>query len=370
MLVVVAFHSFGLLTPFGKQYVPGGFLGVDLFFVLSGFLITALLLGEHAARGRISFASFYRRRALRLLPALVMLLAAHFMYSLIVDFPTKIEAQTAGAALFYILNWWVVLGNRINADLGHLWSLSMEEQFYLVWPLVVLLLLSFRRRFSTVVLILLGLIVALIVHRVVLWHGGTPGLFLRVRTDTRADGLLIGALGAVLWTRGKVPRRGLAVAATVSSVFLVYCVFTPHSYDVYLAGGFTAVALACAIVVLAVMESGWFGAAVLGLAVLRAVGRVSYGLYLWHMPVMWAVARATAGVPVIAKFAITLGLIGMITCASWYVIERPFLRWKDRLAERSRERAEQTLQDTNRVEARAVLVRPDEHVTTEMPPCC
>lgn len=335
VLVVVGFHAFGLLAPVW-QWLPGGFLGVDVFFVLSGFLITSLLIGEHDRRGRIGLGGFYRRRALRLLPALVLLLVAHFIYSEIIGSPTKIELQTAGVVLFYFLNWWAVLGHPFSTDLGHLWSLSVEEQFYLVWPLVVLLFVSFRRRLPVVVTILVVAVSAVVLHRIVLWQGGAPKLSLHVRTDTRADGLLIGTLLAVLWTQQKIPRRGLGVAATVSVGFLAYCIFTPRPFGFYADGGFTAVAVASAVILLAVVESEWLGNIVLGFAALRAIGRVSYGLYLWHHVVMFAVARESAHIKPVMRFVIALGLTAAITCASWFLVERPFLRWKDRLEARSK----------------------------------
>ena len=158
---------------------------------------------------------------MRLLPALVVLLVAHLVYVQIAGLGTARELKTIAVTLLYVLNWWAVLGNQFTTDLGHLWSLSVEEQFYLVWPAVVLLVIGLRRRLWIAVVALLLMLLAVMVWRWALWRSGTPTIKIHVRTDTRADGLILGALLALLWVKGLVPKRGLATAATVAFGFLV-----------------------------------------------------------------------------------------------------------------------------------------------------
>ncbi len=196
--------------PFIHDFFTGGFLGVDVFFVLSGFLITALLLREQADHGGVCFGSFYARRALRLLPALFVLLMAHAIYARIAHLPSAAEISTIRAAIFYYVNWygvWHVFG--VAQGLGHLWSLAIEEQFYLVWPTVLVLFLGLRRKTTRVTVILVAAIVTIGVHPALMWEHGTSWLFIFLRTDTRADSLLVGALLACLWVRRRTPTKGL-----------------------------------------------------------------------------------------------------------------------------------------------------------------
>ncbi len=345
VLIVVVFHLQGVLTPLRTQYVPNGFLGVDLFFVLSGFLITSLLIGEHDRKSKIGFGRFYRRRVLRLLPALLLVLLAHGIYVLITGGSRTLERQTDLAAIFYYMNWRSVSGGAINSDMGHLWSLSVEEQFYLIWPVLLLgllLLLAAVRRVSVIVVILLVAIAGVVLLRISLWNAGTPPLRLYIRTDARADALLIGALLAILWTHHRVPKRGLAIAATISTIFLVYILTHPIGLRVpfFHFGGYTLVAFAFAIVILAALESRWFGNAMLRFGPLCAIGLVSYGLYLWHLPIFAILSRSTTVMhwQPLGRYALALSLTAVATAASWFLLERPVLKWKDRLERRSDER--------------------------------
>lgn len=143
----------------GGPLFPGGFLGVDLFFVLSGFLITTLLLEEHRDRGRISFTTFYERRALRLLPALGVLLAGTTIWVAVTADGLRAHLRGVLAAVFYVWNLAVAAGVDVgDFGHGHLWSLAVEEQFYLVWPLLAsgLVLVTARRPAMVVACCLLG----------------------------------------------------------------------------------------------------------------------------------------------------------------------------------------------------------------------
>jgi peptidoglycan/LPS O-acetylase OafA/YrhL len=318
------------------NFFSGGFLGVDVFFVLSGFLITALLLREQADHGGVRFGSFYARRALRLLPALFVLLMAHAIYARIVHLPSPAEISTIRAAIFYYTNWygvWHPLG--VAQGLGHLWSLAIEEQFYLVWPTVLVVFLGLQRKTTTVTVILVAAIVAIGANRALMWEHGTSWLSVFVRTDTRSDSLLVGALVACLWVRRRTPTKGLVPAAWIASGVLLLCVelSKPDTGFAYL-GGFTVVAIAVAVLVLAALDSSWSGNRLLSLRPLRAIGRVSYGLYLWHLPVFFAVLHYGSHWSPVVRVTVAYSASAAFTTLSWVLVETPALRVKRRLADR------------------------------------
>jgi peptidoglycan/LPS O-acetylase OafA/YrhL len=340
VLLVVLTHSFliGVTTHIAvvDNFLSGGFLGVNIFFVLSGFLITALLLREHADRGRVRFGKFYAGRALRLLPALYVLLAAHVIYVAVTNpFPFENELVSVRAAFFYYYNWQVVWNLLKTApDLGHLWSLSIEEQFYVVWPAVLILFLGLRHRAKTVVGVLIAVIVLIAVNRALLWQH-TDWRALLNRTDTQADGLFVGALLAVLWVRRRTPTRGLIPVAWIAFGVVVLSVeFVRGDGSFYFDGGSTLFAAAIAAVILATLETNWPVNRLLCLAPLRAVGRVSYGLYLWHYPIFRVVARYGARWPFPVPAVVGFTAAGTATVLSWVLVEQPALRWKHRLQAR------------------------------------
>jgi peptidoglycan/LPS O-acetylase OafA/YrhL len=176
-------------------------------------------------------------------------------------------------------------------------------------------------------------IVAVDIHRAVAFdHTSGFGLIpLYSRTDYRADSLLVGALLAQLWVRRKSPTRGLRTAAWIAFAFVATCIARVHVTDAFLyRGGYTLVAVAIAAILLAVLESNWVVIQALCLAPLRAIGRVSYGLYLWHIPVFLAVYRYGSHLDSSTRLVLGLGIAGAITYASWVLVERPILRWKRR----------------------------------------
>ncbi len=353
VLMVLMSHSRTLIAPgysgFPRvdQFMAGGYLGVDLFFVLSGFLITALLLSEQGQHGAVRFGSFYGRRALRLLPALFALLAAYAAYNIIAGEPREPMLTTARYALFYMSNWqaaWHL--TTIAPGLDHLWSLSIEEQFYLFWPWVLIGLLGIRRSAAFVATVLVAAIFAVAVHRAVMWHDIQPGLpailqLLRGKRvfmglDTRVDELLIGCLLASLWVRGRTPTRGVVTAAWVGTITLLLCIqFSGGGGGNFVYyGGYDVIALATALLILAIVDGRWIGNRLLSVSPLRLIGRVSYGLYLWHLPIFYAVAVNLPHEPRIIRVALAFSLTAIAVTASWKFIEQPALRLKRRLERR------------------------------------
>jgi peptidoglycan/LPS O-acetylase OafA/YrhL len=281
----------------GNPYLPGGFLCVDLFFVLSGYLITSLLLVEWEARNRIDLRRFWMRRARRLLPALVVVVLAALVLAAI--FARTDLGRTRGDAvssLLYYTNWHLIIANHSYFTLmgrpsllQHLWSLAVEEQFYVIWPLLLVpgLVLIGRKRLPF--LVVAGIAGSAILMWLLYNPGGDPSR-VYYGTDTRAFLLLMGILLALVWPLVERLRRALpvlelfGVAALVGTVllFLQMRDFDPTLYR----GGDLAAAFCFAVLIAAVAHPQTGIGQALGVAPLRWIGERSYGIYLWHWPVV------------------------------------------------------------------------------------
>jgi peptidoglycan/LPS O-acetylase OafA/YrhL len=336
ILLVLAYH-FGLL--------PGGFFGVDLFFVLSGFLITTLLVEEWECRGTISLKRFYLRRSLRLLPAFCLLLLAGYAFTLLFR-PADVAAYGREMCIAgcYLANWPHLHGAALPT-MGHTWSLSTEEQFYLLWPLLLLSMLRLRVSRRTILLTVAGGILASAAVRALLFSAHPPrgpelGQFtmeLYVAIYARADSLLSGCFVGLLAAWNMLPRSplwqrasgGATLAAVSALAYTVGHAAADQFQNFY--GRFTFVALMTALILsYQVSAPSGFVVRLLGCAPLVFVGRISYGLYLYHHPVMYwlrdfeLVQREHS--------LLSLGLTLVVALASYYAIERPCLKLKSRLA--------------------------------------
>jgi peptidoglycan/LPS O-acetylase OafA/YrhL/SAM-dependent methyltransferase len=334
---VVAYHL---------GYLRGGFLGVDAFFVLSGFLITSLLLGERHRRGRIALGSFWGRRARRLLPALGVLLVAVGVYAYF--FASATEGQHLGgdiaATAGYIANWHLIFGGvgyfeqfASPSLLQHAWSLAVEEQFYLVWPIVVAGILAWRRGRTGVLAVLAGVAaVGSVIEMAVLYQPGHDTSRLYYGTDTRAASVLIGALLAIALTRWPVRAealgrvgRGLLGGAAVAAAAVTGVAWTvAGGSDGWLyRGGFAGLELALGLVILAVM-AGVPGPLrrLVELAPLRWLGLISYGLYLWHWPVIVVLSPERTGWDGPLLAVTRIAVMVSLTLASYWLIETPVRR--------------------------------------------
>jgi peptidoglycan/LPS O-acetylase OafA/YrhL len=299
ILLVVAFHT--------GRVLPGGQLGVDLFFVLSGFLITSLLVTEMHQHGRISLRGFYRRRALRLLPALVAMLAIYLTVVWLSGQPLREPTRGAILGATYTVNIAQDIGGPLEAEgMRHLWSLAVEEQFYLLWPPLLLLLL-WRRVSPRWILVALGSAAVLSVAARFLSDGYPYG------PHNRADGLLIGCAVALALTHRMLPTW-LPRAAPLAVLFMaILAVGVKVPYV-----GRSLFAVAAAVLIVAAVEQPESRLVrLLDRAWLRWFGMISYGLYVWHWPIFAGMTWA-AGLPVALLAAIL----------SYRLIEEPFLRRK------------------------------------------
>jgi peptidoglycan/LPS O-acetylase OafA/YrhL len=333
VLAVLAVH-------FPVPFIDGGFLGVDLFFVLSGFLITTLLYVEWEETGTLRLGAFYGRRALRLFPGLAAcLLVALLAVHLVGDADLKERSETGAlsaamgalSAAFYVANWMrVTHGNEALGVFNHTWSLSVEEQFYILWPILLWILLR-RGRTSRQIAIILTLALAVsIAWRLVLWDQGASFARLYNGSDAHADPLILGCLLAI-WRR-KHSARPTTLMVTIAATALCtgLLLARPDASYMYL-GVLTFLALACAVLIAAVDQPGSAGRLVwlLSLPPLVIIGRLSYSLYLWHYPVDHLMRRTMLSLE--WQLPLDIALSFLLAFLSYTYVERPFLRLKRHL---------------------------------------
>jgi peptidoglycan/LPS O-acetylase OafA/YrhL len=328
VLAVMAHHA---LLP----YFSGGSIGVDIFFVLSGFLITSLLLEEWRKTGAISLRKFYLRRVLRLIPALTLFLIFIQSYVLaMLRGPKFWEMEKAIASVVFYIGNWVQAFHLVNMSiLSHAWSLSIEEQFYLVWPFVLLVLLrrGWRERW---ILSLLGFAIGFIVlMRALMWSGSDSISRIYFGSDTRSDELLVGCALA-MWIRLNIfPRERvrsiLQYFLFPASLLILAMIMHPWRTKIMYTIGWPTLELAVSIVILSLMlEAAGPLQRVFELRPVVWIGKLSYGLYLWHFPIIGRTAEWQIPGPFkwIAGFALSF----VAASASYYLVEVKFLRRKQR----------------------------------------
>ena len=339
VLAVIAYHD-------SYAWAKGGFLGVDLFFVLSGFLITTLLVVEFRRASTIRLSDFWARRARRLLPALLLVLAFVAVYTHfgVVPWERNGVRNDMFASLFYVANWRFIFDQQgyfqlfsAASPLRHMWSLAIEEQYYLVWPLVVLACLRVGRGSARVLGLVCGAgAVASIVAMRMRFHPGDPsGAY--YATDARAHTLLIGALlalGLLAWKPNARARRALAALAIPALlVVLVAAHRASGTGSAYYHGGSALFAVVVAVVIAGVLQPGPL-ASLLAWRPLAWIGRISYGLYLWHWPIdVWLVpARVHVGTTTLNLLRLAVTFAAAVV--SYYAIERPIRerRWNLRVS--------------------------------------
>jgi len=333
VLAVFLYHA-------GVDWTPGGFLGVDVFFVISGYLITSLLLSERRRTGTVKLGQFWLRRARRLLPAVGVLIAVTMVVAAIVE-PDRVGALRgdAIASLAYVANWRFIFEHQPYFEqfqrpslFRHLWSLSVEEQFYLFWPLAFAggMALLGRKR------LLVGVLAGAAASLALTWILFDPSDASRVYygTDTHAAGLLIGVALALAWSpwqlRRATPGRwcgpALDAIGAIALCYLVLSFLRVHDYDLALFhGGYLWLALASAAVIAVVAHPSARFASLLAQPPLVWLGLRSYSFYLWHWPVL-ALTRPGLDVSLPRGLLIPLQLLAVLALAdlSYRFVELPF----------------------------------------------
>lgn len=334
VLSVMACHA-------DETFLRAGFIGVDIFFVISGFLITALLIEEFDATKRISLKLFYMRRVLRLAPALIFMLAVYSFVSIFLfDFSRTLRNWgDALIVLFYSANWARAFDMHSPTHLGHAWSLSIEEQFYALWPpLLWLMLRTFRARWI-VAASTAALALGVLAWRNYMLLGGASGARIYNGLDTRADALMAGCFFGILIASGLLPPqiRGLAsrvfVAAGLLGLIALLGLTAGPAWDapIMFRWLYFGIAVLSAVVILdCVMNPASVVKRFLALKPLVWIGTVSYGLYLWHYAI-YSIMRDFQFTTIQILLFGNIMTFAVVT-ASFYFLEKPFLRLKKRFA--------------------------------------
>ncbi len=333
VMAVLIYHSW-------LGWLPGGFLGVEVFFVISGYLITALLLAEWNKLGTVNLRMFWWRRVRRLVPALVGCVLATLIFT-VLFLPGEVTHLRADvlAALGYVTNWYLVFSQQSYFEvvgrpslLQHLWSLAIEGQFYLIWPLLFVLGMRRWPRLMPVAIVL-GAIASSVLMTYLYQPTADPSR-VYYGTDTRAAGLLYGAAFAFVYAPDRLPHQvGPGVALRLDllgmGALIVLCGFFLRLNEVeplLYRGGFVAVAVTTLILIkIAVHPCSFFGWGVLGSKPLRWIGLRSYSIYLWHWPI-FMVTRPFLDVPLdgIPLLGVRLLVTLLLADLSYRFIETPF----------------------------------------------
>jgi peptidoglycan/LPS O-acetylase OafA/YrhL len=311
VLIVLA-HHFWLL--------PGGWIGVDVFFVLSGYLITSILTHELHQTGSVSLGNFYLRRALRLTPPLVLICLFQFARAPFTAHAGEIRKATIIGGL-YLENWANVFHFGDPGVMGHTWSLAVEEQFYWLWP-VALLLIACRRP----TLWLSGALAVMLLARAVGWmEGASDGLL--QSTFLRPCGLII---GCVLALAPKVDGPRFTVPVMLAAILLLAAVGSERQGAMLLFGPLAASLMAAGTI--ACLHGGGRSVAALSWDPLRYVGRISYGLYLYSIPIL--ILAKSAKLPHVPT-AFLIPVVFVVAGLSYEFVEKPCLRLKSRAGART-----------------------------------
>jgi peptidoglycan/LPS O-acetylase OafA/YrhL/CubicO group peptidase (beta-lactamase class C family) len=318
--------------------VAGGYLGVESFFVLSGFLITTLLAADWRRHGHVRIGEFWLRRARRLLPALLLTLAGTLLLTAAL-LPGELRPLGADtlASLLYVMNWKLVVAQQSYFDalsrpslLQHLWSLAIEEQFYLLWPLACAAGMRLLRPAGFLATVLAAILASSLLM-FALYESGADTSRIYYGTDTRASGLLIGAALALIWTperrQSSGGRYGPALEAAgglALALVLAAYVWLHEQHPLLYLGGFQLVALATALVIVATTApSSRLLPRLLEARPLLWLGRRSYSLYLWHWPIFLLVGEAAGPENRWSADLLGFGLTMLLASASYRFVEQP-----------------------------------------------
>lgn len=350
-----------VLYHFAPEFLPAGFLGVDVFFVLSGFLIASLALGEHRYTGRVAVGAFFARRARRLLPAAITTIVIATAIAVVLD-PGSYRSSLRGqavASLLYVNNWWAIAQNDTyqavfgaESPLTHFWSLSIEEQFYLAFPFVMLVLVAIVRRrtdascaLARVLAVVAGVgAVASAAAMAIMYDPFVEPSRLYYGTGTRVQAVLLGvAGGCVMWVwRTRAPSGPSAVGSSprssriwtllggAATIALVVASLRGGFMQSWLyRGGFFAMAIAALVLVTSVVSHRGAVARAFELRPFVTLGLFSYGIYLWHWPIEVFLDESRTGLDGLPLFALRVAVTAAATAVSYRLVERPFRSPRD-----------------------------------------
>jgi peptidoglycan/LPS O-acetylase OafA/YrhL len=312
----------------------GGTVGVGLFFGLSGFLITSLLVEERHLTARVRLGQFYLRRFFRLIPALLLMLACIVVLGEALGSPGI--GRDSLYALFYAGNWAQIAGGYFPA-LAQTWSLAVEEHFYLVWPMAFLVAWRYGGRRAALAVAACGAVAALIL-RLSMFEAGAAAVRLQYGSDDRADAILVGAAVALI-TAGQIrqPPRWLTYGSWAVLAALLVAAPVGH---LMLTAGFSLVAIASAVIAADAAAGRSFAARALRIKPLITVGAVSYGLYLWHFPIIKLLEPPLSEhLPHALAVVVVVVLFTAAALLSYFLVERPALELRRSRFERRRTRA-------------------------------
>ncbi len=340
VLAVIAYHL-------NLPWAPGGLLGVCIFFVLSGYLITDILVTQWKTSGGMNLKDFWLGRARRLLPALFVMLAGVIIWLSFYD-PSRLSSlwNDVWAAVFYSSNWWLIFHQVSYFDsfgppspLGHLWSLAVEEQFYLVWPLLLGLGLRYVPRRGRLIRLITVLAIISAAAMAIIYQPGLDPSRVYYGTDTRAFALLVGAVLALVWPSRKLSpalpsrhRKILDAAGGTALLLVLLMIGQSNQYQSFLYyGGLLLFSIVSAVLVAVLAHPASRLGRLFSIPPLRWLGVWSYGIYLWHYPVIVLTSPGvnTGGLNITLAFAQTVLSI-TLAAVSWYFIEDPIRhgRWQ------------------------------------------
>jgi peptidoglycan/LPS O-acetylase OafA/YrhL len=327
--------TFGVLTAHTRMALfPGAIIYMDVFFAMSGYLITSLLITEYRRHGSINLGKFYLRRFKRLYPALAAMTATFTIACLLFSTDLTARLTEAAAAFFYVTDYWRAFGLPDIHYTGHIWSLAVEEQFYLLWPLCFILLLRAFGLSATIIVAAFAAAACFWAWRIWLAATGTDIAYLYNAFDMRADSLLIGCGTAVILSRvdlGEFPRLSRLLANSLVPLTLVMLAIgfsidwhmRWYYYVSPLLGALPGVIFVGAIV----QQRRTAMHALFEHPIPVFCGRICYGLYLWHYPIfLWITDWAPDHYRYITIFLVGWPLTFAAATASYYLIERHFMR--------------------------------------------
>lgn len=294
VIAIIIYH----LNP---KWLSGGFLGVDTFFIISGYLITSLLIHEYKHTGSINLMQFWKKRIKRLLPAVLFLISIVLIYTLMFE-PNIIKnvKQDAIAALFYVSNWWYIFHDVSYFDsfkimpLKHLWSLAIEEQFYIFWPILLLILLRIKKLKQHFLLIIFVCSLISLLTMFLIAQPNVDNSRVYFGTDTRLQTLLLGVLLAYIWPPFRLKAQihlplkiVIESFGFISIALLIFFIMTVSSNDNWFYfGGIYFISLCTLPAIASAVHPSTFLAKVLSNRIFSWIGQRSYSLYLWHYPVI------------------------------------------------------------------------------------